>query len=263
MPIRVTCSSCHTRFNVSDKFAGKEGPCPKCKKVIRVPDKNEEVVIHAPETSGPKDSKGRSVLNPIRRQETSLSSVQITLLAVCIVGFLLAALVLRMMHSDEGSKFPEWILSVAAVVIAAPICYVGYAMLRDSELAAFSKTDLRNRVIICSLIYAATWLAMPLAKMAMVNYELSTWIMALVAMLGIGGTAGMYSFDFDYLYGAVHYGMYLVICLVGRGLAGIGFMPGMYDAPAATTRTRTTTECLPDVLPILDSGWEWLLALVC
>ena len=35
MAIDVTCPSCHTRFQVSDKFAGKSGPCPKCKNTIR------------------------------------------------------------------------------------------------------------------------------------------------------------------------------------------------------------------------------------
>src|SRR6187401_2984774 len=57
MAIDVTCASCKTRFQVSDKFAGKQGPCPKCKKIITVPTKKDEVVIHVPE-SGPKDSKG-------------------------------------------------------------------------------------------------------------------------------------------------------------------------------------------------------------
>ena len=55
MPIRVTCSSCHARFNVSDQFAGKEGPCPKCKTMIKIPDKEEEVVIAVPDDIPPED----------------------------------------------------------------------------------------------------------------------------------------------------------------------------------------------------------------
>ena len=69
MPIQVTCPGCLSRFTVSDKYAGKKGPCPKCKKEIMVPDKAQEVVIHAPEVSGPKDSKGVAVLKPIKRGE--------------------------------------------------------------------------------------------------------------------------------------------------------------------------------------------------
>ena len=80
MPISVVCSGCQARFNVSEKFAGKQGPCPKCKKVITIPDAPaEEVTIHAPEAyaHGGKDSKGRPTLKPIARVKTKLSPVLI------------------------------------------------------------------------------------------------------------------------------------------------------------------------------------------
>ena len=37
MAIQVLCSGCGSRFAVSDRFAGKTGPCPKCKKPITIP----------------------------------------------------------------------------------------------------------------------------------------------------------------------------------------------------------------------------------
>ncbi|HVX61387.1 MAG TPA: hypothetical protein VHC19_12320 [Pirellulales bacterium] len=37
MPIAVSCTSCKAKFTVSDKFAGKQGPCPKCKATITIP----------------------------------------------------------------------------------------------------------------------------------------------------------------------------------------------------------------------------------
>jgi hypothetical protein len=37
MAIAVTCPSCKAKFTVSDKFAGKQGPCPKCKAPITIP----------------------------------------------------------------------------------------------------------------------------------------------------------------------------------------------------------------------------------
>ena len=233
MPIRVTCTACHTRFNVSDKFAGKEGPCPKCKKTIRVPDKSEEVVIEAPETSGPKDSAGRSVLKPIGRSETKISSVQITIIAACILGFLLAALMLRITLGNDISKFPTWLMYVAAIAMAPPIVYVAYNLLRDQELGSFGSSELRNRVLICSAIYALLWFSMPLAKIAFDDhYGLATCIAALVPMLGIGAATGMLVFDLDYLLGLVHYGMYLGICLIGRWISGVGVLP--VDPPLKT-----------------------------
>ena len=75
MPIQVTCPGCHTRFSVGDQHAGKSGACPKCKGSIQIPEAGEEVVIHAPELeAGAVDSKGRSVLKPIKRKEAKFSA---------------------------------------------------------------------------------------------------------------------------------------------------------------------------------------------
>jgi hypothetical protein len=100
MAIDVTCASCKTRFQVSDKFAGKQGPCPKCKKIITVPSKKDEVVIHVPE-SGPKDSKGQLVLKPLTRKETRLTPVNIGVIVGSIVLLLLFSLVLRIAYQKE------------------------------------------------------------------------------------------------------------------------------------------------------------------
>lgn len=225
MPIRVTCTKCHTRFNVSDKFAGKEGPCPKCKTKIKVPDVSDEVVIAAPKTSGPVDSTGKAILKPLRRKETKISSVQLTLILVSIVAFLAAAFVMRMMIEDK-SEFPIWLLGVSALLIAPPLVYVAYSFLREQDLDSFLGQELWARVGICSAVYALTWVAMPLAAFAFNDsYEVGSYVTAGVAMLGIGGVTGMFCFDFDYLMGSVHYGLYLGICLLGRWLAGIGILP--------------------------------------
>ena len=61
MAIDVTCIKCHTRFQVSEKFAGKSGPCPKCKNTIKIPELKDQVVIHAPEVSGTKTATGQPV----------------------------------------------------------------------------------------------------------------------------------------------------------------------------------------------------------
>ncbi|NND99518.1 MAG: hypothetical protein HKN47_19560, partial [Pirellulaceae bacterium] len=86
MPIQVTCPKCLKRFQVSDKFAGKEGPCPNCKHVIKVPDASEEVVIHAPADDAPKDKSGKSVLKPITRQETDVTRNGLLITCGCILG---------------------------------------------------------------------------------------------------------------------------------------------------------------------------------
>jgi len=224
MPIRVTCTKCHTRFNVSDKFAGKEGPCPKCKTKIKVPDKTEEVVIAGPKATAV-DSKGRSVLSPIRRKDTILSPIQLTIIIASIVGFLVAAFVLRSML-PEAKDFPLWLMGISALLIAPPLVYVAYAFLRDQDLDPFKGSELWARVGICSAVYAITWIAMPIAYYAFNNhYEVGSYVIAGAAMLVAGGVTGMFCFDLDYFMGSVHYGLYMGICLLGRSLAGVGLLP--------------------------------------
>lgn len=253
MSIRVTCPKCHTRFNVSDKFAGKQGPCPKCKSTIKIPAKDEQVVVHEPEITGPKSITGEAILNPIRRKEVKLTGVHITLIVSLLVLFLLCALVFRFMFTEP--EFPSWILWVSSIVIAPPICFAGYFMLRDPELGGYVGKELWVRVLICSVIYAILWFAMPLGKYAFSdNYETGSWIMALIIMTAGGGAAGMLCFDLDYLMGVVHYGLYLCFCLLGRLIAGIGALPGWFgDPPLQPLGTETTL-----LAPSVDAVWSAL-----
>ena len=225
--IRVTCPGCHTRFNVSERFAGKEGPCPKCKKTIKIPDKDEEVVIHAPET-GPKDSTGRPVSKPIARQETNLSGVQIAIIVSSIVGFFVCAFVMNIMVPDKDA-FPMPVLWAAAILIAPPIVYGAYTFLRDQELGSFLGQELWGRVGACSAIYALLWFFMPVAEYAFDGYEMGSWGCAVGGMIGVGAAAAMLLLDLDYLMGIVHFGMYLGICLLGRLIVGVGTLPGMLE----------------------------------
>ena len=241
MAIRVTCSKCHTRFNVSDKFAGQGGPCPKCKTKIRIPDKSEEVVIEAPKSAGPADSQGRPILKPIARTETVLSTLQKVIIAVCIIAFLAISLVLRTMITDRAD-FPVWLLAAAALLVAPALVYGAYTVLRNQDLDAFFGRELWTRVGICSAIYAASWLALPIAYYAFNNsYEVGSYVLAGIVMLAIGGVAGMYCLDMDYLMGSVHYGLYLGICLLGRAIAGLGLFPTNLPGAFSTTTTTTTS----------------------
>src|SRR4051794_24230432 len=115
MAIDVTCPSCHTRFQVSEKFAGKSGPCPKCKSTIKIPEKKDEVVIHAPEVSGPKDSMGQAVLKPIARKEVRLQTPQIVAIVGAVVMVLIVALLLRFQF--KNGAIPPAITIVGSVVL--------------------------------------------------------------------------------------------------------------------------------------------------
>src|SRR5258708_9739278 len=80
MPIQVTCPGCLKRFSVADKFAGQKGPCPKCKQIITIPKKQDEVIIHAPDHSetGHVDASGRNVLKNYKRMDTKFQPLLFT-----------------------------------------------------------------------------------------------------------------------------------------------------------------------------------------
>jgi len=226
MAIRVTCTGCKARFNVSDNFAGKSGPCPKCKTVIKIPEKSEEVVVHAPQEFGPKDSTGRSVLKPIFREETKVTPVGIAIWAASMVVVLGGALAVRFLASGE-SGIPLPVLVVGAIALAPPLSWAGYAFLRNQELDSYHGMEMWGRVLGTSVLFAVLWLLFPAVVYALnadgYTYGISGGV--LLVILAAGGAVAMVAWDYDYLLGCVHYGLYLLVCLVLRAIAGGDFIP--------------------------------------
>lgn len=242
MAIRVTCPGCHQRFEVSDKFAGREGPCPKCKGVIRIPDKNEEVVVHAPEMSGPKDSKGRLVLKPIAREETKLSGVQITLIVCGLALFLVTAALLRFLY-PAGVGLPSFFPALGVTLLGPVLAYSGYTFLRDQERGFFSGRELWLRALACGLIYAATWLLMYAGWYAFNSrWELGAWLVGSGLMFAVGTTTGLVSFELDWPTGLLHYGLFFCCAVLLRWLAGWGIMPGQNDVLPSGNPSSTSVQ---------------------
>lgn len=220
MAINVVCPGCKKRFSVDDKFAGKQGPCPKCKTVIKVPEKTEEVVIHEPESFGPKDSKGRAVLKPIARKEAKFSPVLAAVAGISSLLVLVAAWMLR------GQASPL-LLGIGALVLAPPLAWSGYAFLRDDEYEPFRGRELWVRVGACSLVYALLWGLIPLiAGYGLRLDELELIHMAFLAplLIGLGAFTAYASLDFDFGVGALHYGLYLTVTVVLRLVLGLSAM---------------------------------------
>jgi hypothetical protein len=249
MPIRVTCTKCMSRFDVSEKFAGREGPCPKCKTVIRIPEANEQVVVHAPETSGPSDGKGRPVLKPIRRKETVLTPVQIVVISFVIVGFLVGSLLLREFY-PEAKSIPVWLIP-AILTALAPACVLGaYTFLRDQEMGSFAGRQLWVRIAICAAIYAALWATMLGGWFAFRDWGPAAWLSSSVVMLAIGAAAATLVLDLDWLMGLVHYGLYFGCSLLLRLVAGVGVFPGQLE--------METTPAVPPLNPAGGAPLGWI-----
>ena len=233
MPIRVTCTGCHTRFNVSEKFAGREGPCPKCKKPIQIPAASEEVKVHAPEEYGPKGAEGRAVLKPIFRADTSLSPVQIVLIGATIFLLVAVAVLFRIAIADK-STMSVILLLVLAIVVAIPCTIAGYMVLRDPELGTLSGQDLWVRAGAVAGTYGLSWLSFFVANLALIdNYGTATHVVGLAMMFAIGTAISALFLEIDVVKALVHVGFYIVICLILRGISGLALLPAGPPLPDA------------------------------
>ena len=227
MPIQVICHGCHARFKVSDKFAGKTGPCPKCKVSIKIPDKGDEVVIHAPEEFGPTGASGEAVLKPIERKVKTYSTPVIVGIVAASLFVPVLALVFRFMfppNTDGVSTVPTFILALGAIVLAPPLVWAGYAFFRNDELQPYEGSALVTRIAICATIYALLWGVLAAIKhFAGIGpspeiYEIGV---ILAILIGAGAVTSLATFDLDGTSAAMHYGMYLLVAVILRLIMGL------------------------------------------
>ena len=222
MAIQVTCPGCHKRFKVSDKWAGKTGPCPQCKAVITIPKQDEGVVVHAPTPSGPTDSKGRQVLKPISRKETKFNPVMAGAIGAGVVVCLIVAVILRFV---EGGP-PLALLFAGAFLLGPPLCFAAYAFLRDDELEPYVGLALWGRAAACGAVYAVLWVVYALIPwyLEFTKDEAMTiyYVVAFAPIaFGVGAFASHASLDIELGTGAIHYGFYLIITLTLAFVMGV------------------------------------------
>jgi len=221
MAIAVVCPSCHARFQVNDKFAGKEGPCPKCKAKITVPALADEVKIHGPEEyEGAKDAKGRSVLKPIARVETKVQPAMVA----GVIGAIVLAFVVAFVLRGVKEKDSFLVLGLGAVILAPPLVFGGYSFLRNQELEPYRGTAIITRVAICSAVYAALWGAIWAIKHFLApdgTPEIWQYFVILGPPVGVAALSALATLDLDFGSGVFHYVLYLGTCILLRLAAGM------------------------------------------
>jgi hypothetical protein len=230
MAIRVTCPGCHARFSVADKFAGQQGPCPKCKAVITIPKPEDEVVIHEAEhEAGAVGVSGRHALKTYRKRDTKFQPVLFSAVIGSVLAILLVALVLRGLEQK-----PTWMLAAAAVLLGPPLAWAGYTFLRDDELEGYDGASLAIRATACGLVYALLWgvymfVGWRLFGLGAVAATLEIWQMIVlgVAVFGIGTGAAYVSLDLDAGSGFLHCAMYFGVTVILRAIVGLTVLPGL------------------------------------
>ena len=234
MSIRVTCPGCLKKFQVSDQFAGKKGPCPSCKKEITIPDpEKEKVTIHAPEVSGPTDSTGQSVLKPIRRSQSKISPIQRTIIVATVVTFFIVAFAIRMSLANswkdnplaDWKDFPLSVLIVGAIALGPPVAFVGYYFLKDEERGSFRGKELWVRTLICGILFSLLWFAPMLTAYGFREYSTIALVIAVSIMFAIGGAVAAGCFELEFMMGLVLFGLYFGASVLMRVIVQAQALP--------------------------------------
>lgn len=231
MSIQVICPGCHTRFQVADKFAGQQGPCPKCKEKITIPLPEDEVVIHSPEHSeeGAVGVSGEHVLKTSKKSDAKFAP----LLFAAVIAVVLVALLIAIVMRGWDEK-PAWALILAAVVLGPSSAWAGYTFLRDDELEGYQGLGLAVRSIGCGLVYALLWGVYLFvggqlwgADAMAQGLEIFEMLTLVVPILAIGTGAAYVAFDLEPASGFFHCAMYFGVTVLLRLVAGMSALPGL------------------------------------
>lgn len=155
MGIRVICPGCMRRFEVSERFAGKKGPCPKCGHEIEIP--KENIVIHAPDEiiiEG-KKVKNPDFVRPIEREPYAFSRRQ---MIINIIGAIVILAFAYLFHF-LGSGPLKWMAGTAGIfVVAFALAKTGYILVRNpDDLEIFLGGELFRKSCLVALGYVVCW----------------------------------------------------------------------------------------------------------
>jgi hypothetical protein len=235
MPIQVTCAKCETTFKVSEKFAGKEGPCPKCKTKIKIPAAPPpiDVVIHEPEPAGLAAMKTGGATDatkstrPLTRKEAAINPVAVTLSVVGVAVVLLLTYMLRAALQEN-----LWLRCVGLVLVSVPIAQGGYSFLREDEIEPHRGLALWIRSAICGAAYSALWGALHFVLPVFGGdaYAFVALVPAGIA-LAVGAGIAFASLDMDFGNGFIHCCFFTLVSLGLAYLAGLQ-MPWIHTVAA-------------------------------
>jgi hypothetical protein len=170
MPIELTCS-CGKRLQVSEAFAGRQGQCPVCGKLLPIPDRQDTVIGAAPSedkeaqavlAAGFPFSKGseaaEDAITPTPGSGVDLQAQQsgspeaddngkltasgcvLTLLSVAVIC--VAALpIVRWRDPETGRPLPRFIAIVSPLLVGAIVHGIGSLLLRLIGLPVWSKRE--------------------------------------------------------------------------------------------------------------------------
>jgi hypothetical protein len=222
MAILVVCPGCRKQFQVGDQFGGRTGPCPHCKTPIKIPTKEEEVKIHAPEAFTPrgKSAKGRPILKPVARTDTEFRPQAAALVCGAAIAVFLVVFLCRGLIRDSSL-----LQALALLIVSPPLVIGGYFFLRDDELEPYRGKPLYIRAGIIAIVYVVLWFVFGrLVRDQIPPGELWLWLVTVAPFIVVGGSATLVALDLDFGSSVLLYSFYLLMTIALAGAAGVSWI---------------------------------------
>ena len=155
MPLHVICPGCLKRFQVSERFAGKQGPCPNCAAIISIP-KEAVSILETDGTESNNDEEQRVISPPLTRIDMEFDPVQAKRYMLGVLGVLLLAFLLGCI--PMYAVFRSLLGLLGLCLVAFPMVLFGYHFLRDREqIFAFTGEELYRRTGTVAAGYVILW----------------------------------------------------------------------------------------------------------
>jgi hypothetical protein len=223
MSIIIVCPGCRKRYAVNEKFAGKTGHCPNCKHPIRVPAPPAEFKVHTPEefADGGRSTTDMPVLKPIAREQTKFNPLAAAGIACAATAIFAAAF----LGGNIGLLNNHGFFVAAGLAIISPLlALAGYSFLYDDELEPYKGNSLYIRSAICGLSYALLWGAFAYVSDIVLTGEVWNWVFVAPPFFAAGTMIAVTTFDLEYGNGFFHYSFYLLVIILLRWTAGLGWI---------------------------------------
>ncbi len=144
-----------TQFEVSDRFAGKKGPCPKCGHIIEIPKANVTIVSPDELVVDGKKVQNPDLIRPIEQKSYSFTGRAIAVNLAVLTAVLAVAVVFHFVHFLPLA-IPVGVL--LGLAVAFPLMKYGYMTFRDpNDLEIFLGGQLGKKSILGALILIALW----------------------------------------------------------------------------------------------------------
>ena len=227
MAIDVICPGCFKRFQVSDQFAGRTGPCPGCKTVISIPTLEDQVVIEEP-VHKPGAPGAHTKIDGIARRVGFFGRFEVITLCSLFAAAAVIAILSNILQGDPVGVLNAtsgFFFALGLVLVSLASSVLGYGVLKDSEVEAFDRRSTIIRSAITAIIYCLIASVFVAAALLFDHHkDPRTLILTIVgaACFVIASFAPMVLYEMELIQGALHVAVMIcmasLFCLLANNL---------------------------------------------